>query len=216
MTVRKLDIPNLESFVGASVYYGAAITEAESCRDRHAIVVGGANSAGQGAVYLARFAREVTMLVRGKTLEQSMSRYLVDQIRRTDNINVKLQTELSGVRGDDKLQAVTFRNKETEREEELPAEAIFLFVGASPHSKLVQNIVEISEEGFIVTGPDLMRDGRWPRNWKLKRDPYLMETSIPGIFAIGDVRHNAVRRVASSVGQGSIVIFFVKDYLASV
>lgn len=216
MTVRKLDIPNLESFVGASVYYGAAITEAESCRGKHAIVVGGANSAGQGAMYLSRFAREVTMLIRGETIEQSMSRYLVDQIRRTKNINVKLLSELSAVHGDTKLEAVTFRNNATGDTAQIPADAIFLFVGASPHSTLVENIVEVSDEGFIVTGPDLTKEGRWPKNWRLKRDPYLMETSVPGIFAIGDVRHNAVRRVASSVGQGSIVIFFVKKYLETV
>jgi thioredoxin reductase (NADPH) len=216
MTVRRLDIPDLESFVGSSVFYGAAITEAESCRGKHAVVVGGANSAGQGAVYLSRFAKTVTMLIRGETIEQSMSRYLVDQIRSTKNIKLKLQMELSAVHGDDNLEGITIRNNRTEETERLSADAIFLFVGASPHSKLVENIVQVSKEGFIITGPDLMKDGRWPKNWKLKRDPYLMETSIPGIFAAGDVRHNAVRRVASSVGQGSIVIFFVRKYLETV
>lgn len=216
MTVRKLDIPKVDTFVGSSVFYGAAITEAESCRGKHAIVVGGANSAGQGAVYLSQFAKKVTILIRGETMEGSMSKYLVEQIRGIENIDVMLQSEISEVHGDNKLEAITIRNNKTEDKQQMNADAIFLFVGASPHSKVVEDIVEVSKEGFVVTGPDLIKDGKWPKNWKLKRDPYLMETSVPGIFAVGDIRFNAVRRVASSVGQGSIVVFFVKKYLETV
>ncbi len=216
MSVRKLDVPGIDSFIGASVYYGAAITEAENCRDGHAVVIGGANSAGQGAVFLSRYARQVTMLIRGKTMEQSMSKYLVNQIRETKNINIRLQTELSAVHGSGRLEAITVRNNETEETERISTDAVFLYVGATPHSKFVADVVELSKEGFILTGPDLIQDGRRPKNWKLERDPYLMETSVPGIFAVGDVRYNAVRRVASSVGQGSVVVFFVQRYLQTV
>lgn len=216
MTVRRLDVEGIESYIGASVYYGAAVTEAESCRGKQAIVVGGANSAGQGAVFLSRYASQVTMLIRGKTMEQSMSQYLVDQVRGIENIKVILNTELANVHGSGRLEAITIRNSETEEIEKIAADAVFLYVGAVPHSEFVAGVVERSEEGFIVTGPDLIRDGRRPKNWKLQRDPYLMETSVPGVFAAGDVRYNAVRRVASSVGQGSVVIFFVKKYLETV
>lgn len=216
MSVRKLNVEGIESFTGTSVYYGAAVTEAESCRGRHAIVVGGANSAGQGAVFLSRFAKQVTMLIRGKTMEQAMSKYLVEQIKGIDNVNVRLLSELSAVHGSSHLEAVTFRNNETEETEKIPADAVFLYVGASPHSEFVADVVERSDDGFILTGPELFRDGHRPKNWRLQRDPYLMETSVPGIFAVGDVRYNAVRRVASSVGQGSVVIFFVKKYLETV
>jgi len=216
MTVRKLDVEGIDNYIGASVYYGAAVTEAESCRGKQAIVVGGANSAGQGAVFLSHYADRVIMLIRGETMEQSMSQYLVDQIRAISNIEVRLNTEISAIHGSNQLEAITIRNGATEETEEVAADALFLYVGAVPHSEFVAGIVECSKEGFIVTGPDLIHEGRRPKNWKLQRDPYLMETSVPGIFAAGDVRHNAVRRVASSVGQGSVVIFFVKKYLETV
>lgn len=216
MSVRKLDVEGIEAYIGASIYYSAAVTEAESCRGKQAIVVGGANSAGQGAVFLSRYASQVTMLIRGRTMEQSMSKYLVNQIKGIENIKVRLNTEISGVHGSERLEALTVRNSETGETEKIAADAVFLYVGADPHSEFVAGVVERSKEGFIVTGPDLIHEGRRPKNWKLKRDPYLMETSVPGIFAAGDVRHNAVRRVASSVGQGSVVIFFVKKYLETV
>jgi thioredoxin reductase (NADPH) len=216
MSVRKPDVDGIESFVGASIYYGAAVTEAESCRGGHAIVVGGANSAGQGAVFLARYAKEVTMLIRGNSIEAGMSKYLVDQIKGTENIRIRLQTEMTAVHGSQQLEAVTVRNPETAETDKVPADAVFLYIGANPHSDVVSDVVELSDDGFIVTGPDLFHDGRPPEGWKLKRDPFLMETNIPGIFAAGDVRYNAVRRVASSVGQGSVVIFFVQRYLETV
>jgi thioredoxin reductase (NADPH) len=216
MSVRKLDVKGIEAFVGTSIYYGAALTEAERSRDGHAFVIGGANSAGQGAVFISRFARRVTMLVRGKTMEQSMSKYLVNQIKNTKNIDVLLQTEMTGVHGSDQLEAITIRNSETGKSEKVHADAVFLYVGATPHSGFVADVVATSEDGFILTGPELFQNGHGPKNWKLKRDPYLMETSVPGIFAVGDVRYNAVRRVASSVGQGSVVLFFVRKYLETV
>jgi thioredoxin reductase (NADPH) len=216
MTVRRLEVEGIDSYIGASVYYGAAVTEAESCRGKQAIVVGGANSAGQGAVFLSRFANRVTMIIRNDTMERSMSHYLVDQIKGITNIEIKLSTEISELHGPEQLEALTIRNPETNESEKIAADAMFLFIGADPHSEFAAGVVERSKEGFIITGPDLIRNDRRPKNWKLQRDPYLMETSVPGIFAAGDIRHNAVRRVASSVGQGSVVIFFVKKYLESV
>jgi thioredoxin reductase (NADPH) len=216
MTVRKPDVPGIESFIGASVYYGAAITEAKHYEGGNVFVIGGANSAGQGAVFLSRYASQVTILKRGNSLEESMSQYLIDQISGTENINVLLQTEMAAVHGTDRLESITIRNRETGRTETMPADATFIFIGAAPHSNIVSDVVELSDEGFILTGPDLMHNGRRPRHWKLRRDPYLMETSVPGIFAAGDVRHNVVRRVASAVGQGAVAISFVQKHLETV
>jgi thioredoxin reductase (NADPH) len=179
-------------------------------------VIGGANSAGQGAVFLSRYASQVTILKRGKSLEESMSQYLIDQINGTKNIEVQLQTEMSAVHGSDRLEAITLRNSETGETEKVPADAVFLFIGAVPHSEIVADLVELSDEGFIRTGQDLMEGGHRPKNWKLRRDPLLMETSVPGIFAAGDVRHNVVRRVASAVGQGAVAVSVIHKYLETV
>lgn len=216
MTVRKPDVPGIESFVGASVYYGAALTEARHYQDGRVFVIGGANSAGQGAIFLSRYARQVTILKRGESLEESMSQYLIDQIRGTKNIDVRLQAEISEVHGSDRLEAITIRNGGTDEAEKVPADAVFLFIGAVPHSEIVADLVELSEGGFILTGQDLIHGGRRPKNWKLRRDPMLMETSVPGIFAAGDVRHNVVRRVASAVGQGAVAVSVVHKYLETV
>jgi len=216
MTVRKPDVPNIDSFIGVSVYYGAAITEARHFKDGNVFVVGGANSAGQGAVFLSRFAKQVTILLRGSSLSMRMSKYLVDQIRATPNIKVLTQAEMADLQGTNRLEAITVRNRESGETWKIPADAVFIFIGGVPHSGIVADTVELSKEGFIITGPDLIHEGRKPKNWPLKRDPYLMETSIPGIFAAGDVRHNAVRRVASAVGQGSVVISFIHNYLETV
>jgi thioredoxin reductase (NADPH) len=216
MTVRKSDVQGIESFIGSSVYYGAAMTEAENCRGKHVFVIGGANSAGQGAVFLSQYARQVTILIRGKSIKEGMSQYLIDQIEGTENINVRLQSELFAVHGSGRLEAITIGNGESGVTEKVPADKVFLYIGATPHSEVLADIVELTKEGFIITGPDLIQGKRRSKNWKLRRDPYLMETSVPGIFAVGDVRHNAVRRVASAVGQGSVVIFFIMKYLETV
>jgi thioredoxin reductase (NADPH) len=216
MTVRKPDVSGIDSFIGASVYYGAALTEAKHYQGGRVFVIGGANSAGQGAVFLSRHASQVTILKRGKSLEESMSQYLIDQINGTKNIEVRLQTEMSAVHGSDRLEAITLRNSETGETEKVPADAVFLFIGAVPHSEIVADLVELSDEGFIRTGQDLMEGGRRPKNWKLRRDPLLMETSVPGIFAAGDVRHNVVRRVASAVGQGAVAVSVIHKYLETV
>jgi thioredoxin reductase (NADPH) len=216
MTARDPNIPGLESLLGSSVYYGAAFTEAKYYQGGNVFVLGGANSAGQGAVSLSQYASLVTILVRDESLENNMSQYLVDQISKTNNIEVKLQTEASALHGKDRLEAITIHNHETGKSEKVSADALFIFIGAVPHADIVANVVERSEAGFIFTGSDLIHSGRRPKNWKPKRDPFLMETSVPGIFAAGDVRHGVVRRVASAVGQGSVAVSFIHEYLKSV
>jgi thioredoxin reductase (NADPH) len=179
-------------------------------------VIGGGNSAGQGAIFLSQYARQVTMLVRSSSLNKKMSRYLADQIKATPNIKVDTQSETVALHGTKQLEAITVRSLASGETKKVPADAVFIFIGAVPHSAIVADIVALSKEGFIITGPDLIHDGRKPRNWPLRRDPFLMETSVPGIFAVGDVRHNSVRRVASAVGQGSVAISFVHKYLETV
>jgi thioredoxin reductase (NADPH) len=215
VAVRELQVPGIEAVTGAGVYYGAALTEAAHYAGEHVYIIGGANSAGQGAIFLSRYASQVTLLVRS-TLGKNMSSYLIEQIERSDNIDVLLRTEISAVHGADRLEAITYRNTETGEERTVPTPAIFIFIGARPHTEFLRDVVELSEEGFVLTGPDLTRNRQRPKRWPLDRQPYLMETSVPGIFAAGDVRHGVVRRVASAVGQGSIVVSFVHEYLKSV
>ncbi len=214
--VRELDVPGVEPLVGASVYYGAATSEAAHYQGSRVFVIGGANSAGQGAMFLSRFASEVTILIRGDSLKSSMSRYLIDQIEGTENISLSVNTEVTAVAGSDHLETITMKNNITGKSETVPADAIFIFIGAVPHSDIVAGIVERTDAGFILTGPDLMRGGRRPKNWKLQRDPFLLETSVPGIFAAGDVRHGVIRRVASAVGQGALAVSLVHKYLETV
>jgi len=214
--VRKLDAPGVEPLVGGSVYYGAASTEAAHYEGGKVFVIGGANSAGQGAMFLSRYASEVTIMTRRHSLAESMSRYLVDQIEGAANINVRVRTKLESVTGSERLETLTLLDCDTGDTETLPADAIFVFIGAVPHAQIVADLVERDEAGFILTGPDLIRDGQRPRNWTPKRDPFLLETSVPGIFAAGDVRHGSVRRVASAVGQGAVAVGLIHKYLETV
>lgn len=216
VTVRELSVPSIKSLNGAGVYYGAALTEAAHYKGKNVYVVGGANSAGQGAMFFSRYARKVTMLVRSSSLEKGMSQYLVDQIYGQDNIEVLCRTTLTEVHGANKLEALTIFNQDTGQHETVEAAAVFIFIGAVPHTDLVAGVVERNRAGFILTGQDLMRDGKPPKGWTLKRDPFLLETSVPGIFAAGDVRQNAVRRVASAVGEGAICVGLVHQYLKMV
>jgi thioredoxin reductase (NADPH) len=216
VTVRELDVPGVESLIGASVYYGAAISEAVHYKDRKVFVIGGANSAGQGAMFLSRFASQVRILVRRDSLQKSMSQYLIDQINGTDNIEVLVNTEVTSVAGKDQLEAITIENSTSGATETMPADAIFVFIGAVPRTDIVAGIVDRDEAGFILTGQNPIREGGRPKNWKPRRDPFLLETSVPGIFAAGDVCHGAIRRVASAVGQGSVAVSLIHKYLETV
>jgi thioredoxin reductase (NADPH) len=216
VSVRELEVPGIKALTGAGVYYGAALTEAAHYQDEHVFVVGGANSAGQGAMFFSRYARKVTMLVRSSALEKGMSQYLVDQINGTENIEVLPRTTVAELHGQDRLEAISIKHIDTDEIETVAAAALFIFVGAVPHTDLVADVVERNPRGFILTGQDLIRDGRRPKNWKLKRDPFLLETSVPGIFAAGDVQQGAVRRVASAVGQGANAVSMIHKYLESV
>ncbi len=216
VSVRELKKPGVADLNGAGIYYGAALTEAANYKDEHVYVIGGANSAGQGAMFFSRFASKVSILVRASSLTKSMSQYLIDQIESTDNIEVLTRTDVAQAHGEDRLDAITIVNNDTQETEKVPAAAMFIFIGAVAHSEAVAGVVGRDRPGFILTGPDLMTDGKRPKNWKLRRDPYLMETSVQGIFAAGDVRHGSIKRVASAVGQGSICVQLVHQYLKTV
>lgn len=215
VSVRELGVPGIETVTGSGVYYGAARTEATSYAGEHVYVVGGANSAGQGAVFLSQHVARVSMLVRG-SLAASMSRYLIDQIRKRDNIDIQVGQEVIEVHGSDRLEAITIRDRATEETRREPTPGLFVFIGASPHTEMLRDMVELSPQGFVLTGPDLFTNGKRPSGWTPRRDPFLMETSVPGIFAVGDVRHGVMRRVASAVGQGSTAVSFVHEYLKTV
>ena len=213
---RKLDVPGIEHLQGAGVYYGAGSTEALSCREEDVYVVGGANSAGQAAINFARYAKNVVMLVRGESLAATMSQYLINDIAQTPNIRVECGTHVVEVHGEDKLQAISISCARSGSVSRVPASSLFVFIGAAPRTDWLDGFVERDGHGFILTGPDLIRQGKRPPGWSLDRDPFLLETSVPGVFAVGDVRHGSVKRVASGVGEGSIAIQFVHAHLAKV
>ncbi|MGD0445714.1 MAG: FAD-dependent oxidoreductase [Edaphobacter sp.] len=206
-----LKVPGAEMFNGAGVYYGAALTEAMSCKEEAVYIVGGANSAGQAAMHFSRYADHVHMLVRGKSLTSSMSKYLIDQIEATPNITVETSTEVVAMNGNGHLECLTL--KTPHGEEARPSSSLFIFIGAEPKTSWLPPELCRDNKGFILAGPDLKAQS--PKSWTLDRDPYLLETSIPGIFVAGDVRFNSVKRCASAVGEGSIAIQFVHQYLAT-
>ena len=212
---RKLDIPGIGQLTGAGVYYGAATTEAVSCRDEDVYVVGGANSAGQAAMYLSKFAKRVMMLVRGPSLAATMSQYLIDQIGKTENIQVEFQTQVVEARGAERLEEISIQCSTSGSTSNVPANALFIFIGAQPNTGWLDGVVTRDDKGFILSGIDLMKDGKPPKGWALDRPPGLLETNVPGIFVVGDVRRGSVKRVASGVGEGSIAIQFVHQYLES-
>lgn len=216
MTIRRLGVDPVEELVGSGVFYGAAPSEAASYVGEHVFVVGGANSAGQAAMMLSKYAGQVTVIVRGPTIEAGMSTYLIDQIRATSNIDVRLSSEVVDAGGSGRLEWIVIRDRDSDETERVDATGLFLFIGAVPHSDFLEGVAHRNQRGFVLTGPDLRVDGEWPPEWPLERDPLPMETSVPGIFAAGDVREGVVRRVASAVGQGAIAISLVHQYLESV
>lgn len=213
---RQHDVPGIERLTGAGVYYGAAQTEALACSGEDVYIVGGANSAGQAAMYFSKYARKVTMLVRGDSLAKSMSKYLIDQISATDNITVQVHSSVVEVKGETSLEAITIANTVTGEKQTHPATSLFIFIGAMPCTDWLDGVVERDKQGFILSGPDLMRNRRRPQGWTVDRDPFLLETSVPGIFVAGDVRYGSVKRVASGVGEGSIAVQFIHQYLSKV
>jgi thioredoxin reductase (NADPH) len=213
---RKLDVPGLERLQGAGVYYGAAITEAASCRDEDVFIVGGANSAGQAAMYFANYARRVVMLVRGSSLASGMSQYLVEQIRQTPNIHVELNSQVTEAFGTERLEAISIYCTTSGETQKVAAVSLFIFIGAAPQTEWLHGAVERDERGFILTGADLIRAGKPPRTWSIEREPWLLEASVPGIFVAGDVRFRSIKRVASGVGEGANAVQFVHQYLGTV
>jgi thioredoxin reductase (NADPH) len=216
MEVRKLEVPGIDPLIGIGVYYGAAMTEAATYRQQDVCIIGGANSAGQGALFFSRYARKVTMLVRAPALSPSMSRYLVDRIKATENIESVHGVEVTAVSGTGKLEHVTTKHVDTGAEQTIDAAAMFIFIGVAPRSAMFASTLARDDKGFILTGEDLPRLNGRPRDWTLDRDPYLFETAIPGVFAVGDVRSGANRRVAAAVGEGSASIYLVHRYLQTV
>jgi len=209
---RRIDAPGIDRLIGAGVYYGASLAEAQACKDEIVYVVGGANSAGQAAMHFSRVASKVTMLVRGNSLERSMSKYLIDQIAGTSNIVVETNSEIVEAIGDKRLESVKIRT--SQGEEVRPATSIFLFIGAAPQTDWLPPSVLRDGNGFVLSGRDLRVDGQLPRIWKEDREPYLLESSMPGVFVAGDVRHGSVKRAASAVGEGSIAVQMMHQYLA--
>ena len=209
---RKLAIPGADALTGCGIYYGAALVEASSCRDEDIHVVGGANSAGQAALHFSKFARKVTMLVRGDGLTSTMSKYLIDEIEKTSNIVLATQTQVVRVEGKSRLEGLCLKGPKGEYR--VAATSLFVFIGAEPRVDWLPPSILRDEKGFILAGSDLRRDGKMPESWKEGREPFLLESSIPGVFVAGDVRHGSIKRVASAVGEGSIAVQFAHQYLA--
>ena len=210
---RRLGVPSLEALQGAGVFYGAAVAQAQGMKGQEVYVVGGGNSAGQAARHLSKHARRVTLLVLGESLTAHMSRYLIEEIEATENIQVRLNTQVIDGGGQGRLEHLILKDRGSGLTETLPAAALFVLIGARPHTGWLPEEVMRDERGYIITGSDLLRDGSPPEGWPLKRQPTLLETSVPGVFAAGDVRCGSVKRVASAVGEGSIVIQMVHKYL---
>jgi thioredoxin reductase (NADPH) len=213
---RRLEAPGIDRLQGAGVYYGGGATEALSCKNELVYVVGGANSAGQAAMNFAKYAERVIILVRGESLSATMSQYLIDQIKETPNIQIWAHAAVVEAHGDTHLEEISVLCSDTNKVERVAASAMFIFIGALPRTDWLADLVERDERGFLLTGPDLMHDGQRPKGWTLDRDPFLLETNIPGLFAVGDVRHGSVKRVASGVGEGSVAVQFIHQYLSKV
>ncbi|HVG66698.1 MAG TPA: NAD(P)/FAD-dependent oxidoreductase, partial [Gaiellales bacterium] len=212
---RRLEADGVDGLSGRGIYYGGSRSEGLSCRDEHVVVVGGANSAGQAAIYFAAYAQRVTILYRGDSLAKNMSRYLIDTIEATANIEVRLNAEVEAAHGEESLRSITVRDSATGDRDELALAAMFVFIGARPQTDWLPPAIARDRRGFILAGAELLMEDVRPR-WRLDRDPHLLETSLPGVFVAGDVRSESMKRVASAVGEGSMAVHFVHEYLATV
>ncbi len=213
---RRLDAPGIDRLQGAGVYYGGGSTEALSCKGEMVYIVGGANSAGQAAMNFSKYAERVVILVRGESLSSTMSQYLIDQIKQTPNIQLWTHASVAEVHGETHLEELSVLCTDTNKVERVPASSMFIFIGALPRTDWLGDVIQRDDRGFILTGPDLMQDRQRPKGWTVDRDPFLLETNVPGIFAVGDVRHGSVKRVASGVGEGSVAVQFIHQYLSKV
>src|SRR5579864_3769547 len=213
---RRLEAPGIDRLQGAGVYYGGGTTEALSCKGETVYVVGGANSAGQAAMNFSKYAERVVILVRGSGLGSTMSQYLIDQVEKMPNIQLWTHASVAEVHGDKRLEEISVLCSDTNKIERVPAGSMFIFIGALPRTEWLEGVVERDERGFILTGPDLIWDGKRPKGWTLERDPFLLETNVPGLCAVGDGRHGSGKRVASGVGEGSVAVQFIHQYLSKV
>jgi thioredoxin reductase (NADPH) len=214
LAYRRLEVPGAEALTGSGVYYGASLTEVAACQEQVVFVVGAGNSAGQAGLYLAQYASKVIVLVRGDSLGTKMSHYLVERIETHPQIEVRLETEVVAVHGSDHIEAVTSRNNRSGAEQTEDTSGLFIFIGATPSTDWLEGVVKMDRRGFVLTGPQLRENGHQPKAWPLEREPYLLESSTPGIFVVGDARSDSIKRVASAVGEGSIAIKFVHQYLS--
>jgi thioredoxin reductase (NADPH) len=212
---RRLGLPNEDKYFGAGLYYGAGASEALLTKNEDVFIVGGGNSAGQAALHFAPFAKRVSMIIRGDSLKRTLSQYLIDRIYAAPNIKVLARTDVSGLHGEDCLEEITLRHRDTGEERKVSTRWLFVCIGGAPHTQWAEQVGIVRDEaGYLVTGPDLIHAGQRPANWPLDRDPYYLETNIPGMFAAGDVRHGSVKRCASAVGEGAMAVAFVHRYLA--
>jgi thioredoxin reductase (NADPH) len=214
VSYRRLGIPSLEALRGVGVFYGAAVTEAQAVQGQRVHVLGAGNSAGQAAMHLSKYASQVTLVARGDSLAASMSEYLIKEIEATENVEVRSNTRIVDGGGEGTLERLVLKNSVSGRVESVPTSALFVFIGAQPHTGWLPPDVERDEKGFIITGHDLLRGGTSPAIWSLDRTPLPFETSLAGVFAAGDVRHGSVKRVASAVGEGAVTIQMVHEYLS--
>jgi thioredoxin reductase (NADPH) len=213
---RRLEAPGIDRLQGAGVYYGGGTTEALTCKGEMVYVVGGANSAGQAAMNFSKYAERVVILVRGDSLASTMSQYLIDQIKETPNIQLWTHASVAEAHGATHLEEISVLCSDTDKIERVPASSMFIFIGALPQTDWLGDAIARDDRGFVLTGPDLMQGGERPKRWTLDRDPFLLETSVAGVFAVGDVRHGSVKRVASGVGEGSVAVQFIHQYLSKV
>jgi thioredoxin reductase (NADPH) len=210
------DVKGIDKLTGAGVYYGASTAEALDYKDQDVYLVGGANSAGQAAIHFSKYAKQVTLLVRSNSLNEKMSQYLIHQISESENIRVWLNSVVTEVKGENKLEAITVTNLVTREQQTVPAAGLFIYIGAEPHTEWLDKIIQRDAHGFILTGPDSVQNELRPQGWSVDRQPFLLETNIPGIFAAGDVRHGSIKRIAAAVGEGSTAIQLIHQYLMKV